>query len=236
MDGATGQVRQRTLTPAVLASVIFLTASAVFAITFVASRGGLEMPIASRVPVGAASPEATLAEPPTPSATPAPVATGPAVPTATAPPTTPLPTDPPPSQPPPTGAPPSFDPDEPLLSLPGCPGRPGCFLYVAQRGDTLSGVVTRYRLSIAVVLALNPELSDPRSIATGTTLYLGSDPFARLDPCPDETGCSVYVVLAGDSLGEIAARYGLTIEEIRDQNPGMPRPLQVGQVIELPHP
>jgi hypothetical protein len=234
LDGATGQLERRTLTPAVLASALFVAASAVFAVTFVAGRGGLDMPVASRGPVAVASPGPSLAEPtaPPPSAV-----------------VTPLPaTLPPPTVAPPTAGPtvaptpaptvptPTLDPDDPLLALPECPDRPGCFLYVIQRFDTMSGIVSRYLLSLTVVLALNPEVSDPSVIVTGQTLYLGRSPFVRLEPCPDEPACSVYVVVSGDSLAGIAARFGLTVEQVRDQNPGMARPLSVGQVIELPHP
>ena len=67
-------------------------------------------------------------------------------------------------------------------------------MYVVQRGDTLSGIVSRYLLSLTVVLALNPQVSDPSVIVTGKTLYLGRDPFVRLDPCPDQPACSLYVV------------------------------------------
>jgi len=235
LDGPTGQLERRTLTPAVLASALFVAASAVFAVTFVAGRGGLDMPVASRGPVAVASPGPTLAEstppPSTPLSTPAPA------------------TLPPPTAAPPTAAPsaapspepsitptPTLDPDDPLLALPECPDQPGCFMYVIQRFDTMSGIVSRYLLSLTVVLALNPQVSDPSVIVTGQTLYLGHTPFVRLDPCPDQPACSLYVVVSGDSLAGIAARFGLTVEQIRDQNPGMPRPLSVGQVIELPHP
>ena len=243
MDGPTGQVPARTLTPAVLASALFVAASGVFAITFIAGRGGLDMPTASRGPVAVASAgpsgdEPTAAVTPEPTDVPptgAPTAT-PGAASPSAPPPTTAPSAAPPTGAPPTNPPPSFDPNDPLLALPECPGQPGCFLYVVQRNDTLSGVVSRYLLSITVVLTLNPQVDDPRVIVTGSTLYLGRDPFVRLDPCPDEAGCFLYVVRAGDSLAEIAVRYGLTIERIRGQNPGMARPLHVGQVIELPHP
>jgi LysM domain len=218
LDRPTGQLERRTLTPAVLASALFVAASAVFAVTFIAGRGGLEMPVASRGAVGVASPPAT----PLPAASDPPASPGTA------------PTPPPTAAP--TAAPPTLDPNDPLLALPGCPGHPGCFMYVVQRDDSLSGIVGRYALSLAVVLSLNPEISDPSAVVTGTTLYLGRDPFVRLDPCPDKPACFLYVVAPGDSLAEIAARYGLTVEHIREQNPGLPRPLAAGQVIELPPP
>lgn len=233
MDGRTGQLERRTLTPAVLASALFVAASAVFAVTFVAGRGGLEMPVASRGPVAIASPEPSLLEPTAPP--PSPVVT----PVVTQAPATPPPTAAPPTAAPtpgPTGPTPTLDPEDPLLALPECPGHPGCFMYVIQRFDTMSGIVSRYGLSLTVVLALNPKVSDPSAIVTGQTLYLGRTPFVRLDPCPDQPACSLYVVVSGDSLAAIAARFGLTVEQIRDQNPGMPRPLSAGQVIELPHP
>jgi hypothetical protein len=235
LDGPTGQLERRTLTPAVLASALFVAASAVFAVTFVAGRGGLDMPVASRGPVAVASPEPSLLGPSAPPAT-AVVTPAPAtLPPPTAAPPTAAPTVAP-SAAPPTAAPPTLDPDDPLLALPECPDHPGCFVYVIQRFDTMSGIVSRYLLSLTVVLALNPELSDPSVIVTGQTLYLGRSPFVRLDPCPDQPACSLYVVVSGDSLAGIAARFGLTVEQIRDQNPGMARPLSVGQVIELPHP
>lgn len=229
MDGPTGQLERRTLTPAVLASALFVAASAVFAVTFVAGRGGLDMPVASRGPVAVASPGPSLHEPARP--TPTMVTPGPGtLPPPTAAPPTVAPT------PGPTPAIPTLEPDDPLLALPECPGHPTCFMYVVQRSDTLSGIVSRYLLSLAVVLALNPQVSDPSVVVTGQVLYLGRSPFVRLEPCPDQPACSLYVVVPGDSLAEIAARFGLTVEQIRDQNPGMPRPLAIGQVIELPHP
>lgn len=233
MNGPTGQLDRRTLTPAVLASALFVAASAVFAVTFVAGRGGLDMPVASRGPVAVASPAPSLVEPtaapPTSLVTPVPAS----IPPPSAPPTA-APTVAP--TPEPTVPTPSLDPDDPLLALPDCPGHPGCFMYSIQRFDTMSGIVSRYLLSLSVVLALNPQVSDPGVIVTGQTLYLGRSPFVRLDPCPDQPACSLYVVVSGDSLAEIAARFGLTVERIRNQNPGMPRPLVIGQVIELPHP
>ena len=231
MDGPIGQQASRTLTPAVLGAALFAAACAVFAITFVAGRGGLQLPVAtSRGPVAAATQAPPTVAPTTPGAEPTPpVATVPPSAAPTVEPTivpTPVPTLPGPS----------LDPDDPLLALPQCPDHPGCFVYVIQRGDTFTGIVSRFLVSVTTVLALNPELSDPGLIVVGRPLYLGHDPFARLDPCPNAEPCSLYVVRAGDSVPEIAARYGLTATAVRTANPGMSTPIHPGDVLKLPHP
>lgn len=231
MEGASEQHESRTLTPAVLGAALFLAATAVFAITFVAGRGGLRMPVA---PSGQPVAVATQA----PTGRPVQATTEPTLepPASLAPPTaTAAPTEAPTAAPP-TAPPPSLDPNDPLARLPGCPDHPGCFEYVIQRGDTFTGIVSRYLLSVATVLTLNPEVSNPGVIVVGHTLYLGHDPLARLDPCPNAEPCKLYTVVPGDSVAEIAGRYGLTTEAIRDANPGMNRPLQVGDVLRLPIP
>lgn len=230
MEGASEQHESRTLTPAVIGAALFLAATAVFAITFVAGRGGLRMPVAGSPPPVAVASEAATPAPvePTEEPTLEPPASLPP-PTVTAAPTI-APTAPP------TLPPPSLDPNDPLARLPQCPDHPGCFEYVIQRGDTFTGIVSRYLLSVTTVLALNPELSDPSVIVVGHTLYLGHDPMARLDPCPNAEPCSLYVVIAGDSVAEIAGRYGLTAAAIRDANPGLATPIHAGDVLKLPHP
>jgi nucleoid-associated protein YgaU len=233
VDGSNPVPGPRTLTPAVLAAALFTACCAVGAITFVAARGGLEMPLAATPPaVAVASPAATVAPEPTPSAvasllpsfepSPAPsVAPATAVPSPAA-----------------SGGPPSLDPSDPLLELPSCPGLPGCFEYTIQRGDSLSGVATRYGIPVSTVLALNPEITDPSIVVVGHVLYLGRDPFARLPACDDQPNCSLYKVQPGDRLSTIADRYGITTEAILAANPTITDPnlISSGQVIRLPHP
>jgi nucleoid-associated protein YgaU len=222
---------RRTVTPAIVASAVFLAACAVFAIAFVGARGGLQMPVAGTAPPVA---EAS-AEPTEPGATAA--ATVP--PVTIVPPTlaptiapTPAPTIAP--TPVPTFAIPTLEPGDPLLALAECPDHPGCFRYIVVRGDTLSSIISRYLLDIDVLQALNPELVDPNLVVVGQVLFLGRDPLARLDPCPDGEACALYVVEAGDSIAEIADRYLLTRDAILAANPALPRPIEPGQVIKLP--
>src|SRR5215218_6909717 len=144
----------RTLTAPVLASALFTAAAAVFAITFVAARGGLQMPIAATLPpVAEASASLVPSSAPAASASPAPDPSGaPTTPPTVAPTAGPTPTS---IVPPPTAEPsfarPTIAPDDPLLALEPCAGHPGCFEYVVQRFDTLSGIITRYRLDYDVL-------------------------------------------------------------------------------------
>jgi hypothetical protein len=225
---------RRTLTPAVLASALFTVACAAVAITFVASRGGLQLPVAApgsgvAVVSASASPELPTAAPTTPLATP--VAASP----------TPVPSEPATGPTPGTTAGPAPTPagtPDPLATLPGCPGIDGCYEYEIRRGDTLSGVASRYVIPVWVVLALNPEVGDPSTIVVGRTLYLGRDPFLRLPPCADQPGCSLFEVRAGDRLSTIAGRFGLSLEAVLAANPEITdaNAIRSGQLIRLPHP
>lgn len=222
MAGQNPERGRRTLTPAVLGSAAFVVACALAAVAFVAARGGLQMPVAATSPpVAVASQEPVRSASPAPS-TPAPTATRPVAPPSLLP----------------TAGPPTFDPNDPLATLPPCPGIPGCFEYLVQRGDTLSGVASRYVLPVSTVLALNPELADPGTIVVGQVLYLGRDPMLRLEPCPDVEDCVQYVVRPGDGLSTIAGRFDLTVEAILDANPEISDKDQIfsGQVIRLPRP
>lgn len=219
---------RRMLTPAVLASALFVAACATFAISFVAARGGLQLPVgATPPPVAVATAGPTLL--PTPAPLPSPEPTVPS----SAPPATPLPTVPP------TEAPfalPTMRPGDPLLALDQCPGHPSCFIYIVRRSDTFNRILNRYNLREAVILALNPKLDDPSLIVVGQTLYLGRSRFARLDPCPNGERCFLYVVVKGDSVKDIAARYGITQQSILDANPTMPHPIVPDLVLKLPYP
>ena len=226
---------RRILTPAVLASALFVAACATFAISFVAARGGLQLPTSATPP-----PVAVATSEPTPPPTPEPIGTPEPTVSATAEPTlapTPEPSVPPTTAPtePPFGLP-SFKRGDPLRSLPGCPDHPACARYVVQRGDTMNRILGRYDLDLDIVLAMNPKVKDPALIVVGQTLYLGRDRFARLDLCPNGERCFLYVVVKGDSVNAIADRYGITSESIRTANPTMPSPIVPGLKLKLPYP
>ena len=226
---------RRVMTPAVLASALFVAACATFAISFVAARGGLHLVGAETPPpvaIGTAEPTVPPTDLPTPAPLPSPEPT--VIPTVEP---TPQPTVAPTV--PPTQAPfalPTMKPGDPLLALAQCPDHPSCFVYTVQRSDTFNRILNRYDLKQEVVLALNPKLHDASLIVVGQTLYLGRDRFARLDPCPNGERCFLYVVVKGDAVKDIAALYGITQDDIFTANPTMPHPIVPDLVLKLPYP
>lgn len=228
MSGPKRATGRGALTPAVLAASAFTAIAALASVAFVTARGGLELPVAatSAPPAAIASSLPTtapswLAMPTVAPLTPGPSATNEPSPAA---PSTPVLT----ITQPPTGSP------DPLTALTPCPVHPGCFLYTVRRGDTYSGISDRYGVGLWIMDALNPEVGDKRIIVVGQTLYLGHDPMARLDMCPDSS-CHLYAVRSGDTLSTIAGRYGLSVAGIEARNPGLDRAVIVtGQVIKLP--
>lgn len=230
------QSRRRSLTPAVAGAIGFLAAAALASVSFVVARGGLELPLAATslpvVAVGSPTPPAPTPAAPRP-ATPTPATS--LAPSGSSPAPQPTPSSgsgpaaSPSARPTPAGTP------DPLLALATCPGHPDCYLYTVRRGDTFSGVSDRFRLQLWITRALNPEVGTGGTIVVGQTLYLGRDPEARLDPCPDGAACRLYVVQSGDTLSGIADRYGVPETGILALNPGLSADAIIrGQQIRLP--
>lgn len=53
-----------------------------------------------------------------------------------------------------------------------CPGQPRCYVYTVQRGDNLKGIAHWWGISVARILELNPQISDPRRIYKGNRIVL----------------------------------------------------------------
>ncbi len=84
-------------------------------------------------------------------------------------------------------------------------GSPGVVIYHVKKGDTLSGIASRFGISLRTVVAANPEVR-ARALHIGQSLYIL--PVAGV----------VYTVLPGDTLASIAKKFDVTVKELRQYN------------------
>jgi membrane-bound lytic murein transglycosylase D len=115
-----------------------------------------------------------------------------------------------------------------------------------RSGETLSKIATMYRTSVSQLMALNrlrradrlsigQQLQVPGSGRTSSSSSASAPPkVASIARSDTPAGTLVqYRVRSGDNLWLIAARYGTTVERIRDDNGLRNNFLQVGQVLTI---
>lgn len=113
--------------------------------------------------------------------------------------------------------------------VPQCPGA----TYIVVQGDTLFKIAQRLGVSLAALLAVNPQITNPDLIFPGQVICL-----PMVSPelvCP--TGLT-YMVAPGDTLFCLARRLGVTVEEILRLNPQItdPNQIQAGELLCIPVP
>ena len=77
-----------------------------------------------------------------------------------------------------------------------------------QSGDTLSGIAKRYGTTTSALSSLN-GISDPDRIYAGNTLKV---------PENGTSAAQYYTIRSGDTLSEIAQRYGTTVSALARLN------------------
>ena len=90
--------------------------------------------------------------------------------------------------------------------------------YRVRLGDTLGGIARKFGINFNRMLNYNPQLrSRPHLIYIGETINLGSND--RVAPPSSPNSGRIYTVRAGDTLGGIALRHGLSLRTIIQYNP-----------------
>lgn len=106
----------------------------------------------------------------------------------------------------------------------------GAMTYTVAAGDTLSGLAKRFGVPLRDLLEAN-DLESDDILRVGQVLVI---PAGTITPAPTEN-IAVYEVQAGDTLSEIAARFGVPIGDIMKANDIKdPELLQIGQVLRIP--
>jgi hypothetical protein len=161
--------RAVALRPATLVSLVVLVIAFALAVTFVAARGGLSVPVAGEASSSVRPGAQGSSSPNQPSTRTAPPSVIPSTPIRSPAPTrTPRPT----STPRPSGSvAPSLAPDVLALLAP-CPQTPNCYQYRVRPGDNLRGIAKRFGVSYNSVLDLNPAITKPSLIHVGQLIRL----------------------------------------------------------------
>lgn len=137
--------------------------------------------------------------------------------------------------------------------------------YTIRSGDTLAGIASRLGITLEDLRTANPDI-DPGALRSGQVINLpqlpdnaptaaattapttpvapeettAPEPTNTPQPAATNTPSSLgrtYIVEAGDIPVSIAAKFGITVEELLAANPDIdPRGLQVGQVLIIPTP
>jgi len=125
-----------------------------------------------------------------------------------------------------------------VLQLPGTilGSDGGYFIYIVARGDTLKGLAIRFDTTVDVLLAGNPEITNPNVIYEGQWVKVYVSPSTPPPTPPPPASGQVYYVRRGDTLRNIASRMSTTVEEIIKVNPQIANPnlIYVGQPINIP--
>jgi N-acetylmuramoyl-L-alanine amidase len=105
--------------------------------------------------------------------------------------------------------------------------------YVVQPGDTLSAIAARAGMSVDQLAALN-GLNPNAYLIAGTALRLPGSP--GVEEASDDSGSGgSYVVAPGDTLSAIAARAGVTVNQLAALNGLNPNAYLIsGTAIQLP--
>ncbi len=103
--------------------------------------------------------------------------------------------------------------------------------YVVQPGDSFADIATRFRTDMVSLAEANP-LVDPERIFPGQLLYVPT----VADPPPPPVAAVLYVVMPGDTLATIAARFGVPPSDMVAANPQVADPNLIfpGEFVVVP--
>lgn len=103
--------------------------------------------------------------------------------------------------------------------------------YTVQSGDTLYQIAQRFGTTVDALKSANNLTSNTLRVGQVLKIPTGS---SDATPTPPSSNTVNYTVQRGDSLWEIANRYGTTVDAIKSLNGLTSNTLQIGQVLKIP--
>ena len=118
-----------------------------------------------------------------------------------------------------------------------CP--PGGILYTVRAGDTLFNIANRFGIPLDCLIRFNPQITNPNLIFPGQVICIPPASACVVTPPPQvpcPPGGILYTIRSGDTLFNIANRYGIPLDCLIRFNPQIPNPnvISPGQVICIP--
>jgi LysM repeat protein len=121
-----------------------------------------------------------------------------------------------------------------VIHLPGSSGSSAAGgNYTVRSGDTMSGIAARHGVSLAALLAANPQIGNPNRIYPGQVIHLPGGSGGGRSQAPASHD---YTVRPGDTMSGIAARFGVSLAALERANPQIANPNRIyaGQVVHIP--
>ena len=109
------------------------------------------------------------------------------------------------------------------------PGGSSSGTYTVKSGDSLWKIANQYGLTVAELKNLNGLTSD----LTSDNLSIGQ--VLKISNSSSSNNSNTYTVKAGDSLWNIANKYGITVSELKNLNGLTSDNLSIGQILKVPN-
>lgn len=119
--------------------------------------------------------------------------------------------------------------------VPVKPSAPAAGTYTVKSGDTLSGIAAAHKITLAAIIAANPQIKDPNRIWSGNVVNIPGGSAAPV-PTPSSPVTQNYTVKSGDNMSKIAVAHGLRLSSLLAMNPQVKAPKYViyaGQSIRV---
>ena len=99
----------------------------------------------------------------------------------------------------------------PTPDTPEQPEENNTITYTVKPGDTLSEIALKYNTTVNNIVSLNPSITNPNLIYPGEVFTIRQNSNTNTN---GNTNSTIYTVVRGDTLSEIALKYNTTVSNL----------------------